>query len=170
MERNMAEQEKHLDPRLQIAQMVYDIRGMLLDIEMKIADIPHAEESAEDYSAVFTEATEGDYIAPLTPTHACPEGFGEDAYWDCIYQCWMQPNDIEDDEYNLSTNISTDACYDTIAGEWTESTEGDWSNCWEETMAWEGDEEETMTTAPEMTHEDSDTEVVPTTEPTKEEE
>lgn len=127
----MADTNKpNLDPRLKIEQMIYDIRGMLLDIEHTLGQIPHKEENVEDYSVVFVESTEGDYIHPETPTHPCPEGFGEEAYWDCIYQCWMQPNDMEEDEYNLSTNIDTDACYDPVAGEWIRTEEDDWSNDW----------------------------------------
>jgi|TARA_B110000259_G_scaffold188296_1_gene246322 hypothetical protein len=131
----MAVNDKYLDPRLKIEQMIYDIRGMLLDIEHTLGNIPHEAEALEDYSVVFTESTEGDYIHPETPTHPCPEGFGEDAYWDCIYQCWMMPNDIEEDEYNLSTNIDTDACYDAVANEWMRCEEDDWSNDWTAYMA-----------------------------------
>jgi len=131
----MAVNDKYLDPFLKIEQMIYDIRGMLLDIEHTLGNIPHEEEVLEDYSVVFTESTEGDYIHPETPTHPCPEGFGEDAYWDCIYQCWMMPNDIEEDEYNLSTNIDTDACYDAVANEWMRCEEDDWSNDWTAYMA-----------------------------------
>lgn len=131
----MAQNDKYLDPRLKIEQMIYDIRGMLLDIEHTLGNIPHEAEVLEDYSVVFTESTEGDYIHPETPTHPCPEGFGEDAYWDCIYQCWMMPNDIEEDEYNLSTNIDTDACYDAVANEWMRCEEDDWSNDWTAYMA-----------------------------------
>jgi hypothetical protein len=147
---------KHLDPRLKIEHLLYDIRGMLLDIEHTLGNIPHEEENVEDYSVVFVESTEGDYIHPETPTHPCPEGFGEDAYWDCIYQCWMQPNDMEEDEYNLATNIDTDACYDTVAGEWMRTEEDDWSNEYASYMAPIEEMEE------EMSHEE------PTTEPTTE--
>ena len=60
----MAVNDKYLDPRLKIEQMIYDIRGMLLDIEHTLGNIPHEAEALEDYSVVFTESTEGDYIHP----------------------------------------------------------------------------------------------------------
>jgi hypothetical protein len=133
-------EDKHLDPRLKITQTLYDIKGMLLDIEHSLGNIPHEEEKFEDYSIVYTPCTEGDYIHPETPTHECPEGFGEEAYWDCIYQCWMMPNSDDEDEYNLATNIDTDANYDVVADEWMRTEENDWSNTWTEHMNMEHDE------------------------------
>ena len=52
----MAVNDKYLDPRLKIEQMIYDIRGMLLDIEHTLGNIPHEAEAAEASRATIRAA------------------------------------------------------------------------------------------------------------------
>jgi hypothetical protein len=115
-----------LDPRIELANMVFEMREKLMEIEMKLWDIPHHEEPVAEYDAVFTAPAEGDYLHPMTPTHEKPEGFGMDAYWDECMQCWMEPTPYEWDEYNYCCNANCDVSYDMEANTWVEGE--DWSN------------------------------------------
>ena len=53
-----------LDPRIDLANMLFEMREKLNEIEMKLWEIPHHEEPVEEYEAVFTAPAEGDYMHP----------------------------------------------------------------------------------------------------------
>ena len=114
----------------EIMEMIHSVREQLSKLEMKLWEIPHHEEP-EQYDNVFVAPAVGDYLHPATPTHPCPEGLGEGAYWDECCQCWMAPNDYEWDEYNLFTNYHTDMTYLPEHGNvWVEESVNDWSNAY----------------------------------------
>lgn len=92
---------------------------------MKLSEIPH---DIEEYDMNFHGPCEGDYMHPDTPTHAKPEGFGDEAYWDAPCQVWMEPSQWEWDEHDMFGNAATDYCYDCETSEWDYSEEPDWSN------------------------------------------
>ncbi len=115
-----------LDPRIDLANMLFEMREKLNEIEMKLWEIPHHEEPVEEYEAVFTAPAEGDYMHPYTPTHEKPEGFSDMAYWDSCMQCWMEPTAWEWDEHNYCDNANCDISYDMTANTWVETQ--DWSN------------------------------------------
>ena len=114
-----------IDPRIEIYDMIWDISNKLNELTMKLSEIPH---EIEEYEMNFHMPCEGDYMHPDTPTHAKPEGFGEDAYWDAPMQVWMEPSQWEWDEHDMFGNGATDYCYDGDAEEWMWSEEPDWSN------------------------------------------
>lgn len=117
-----------LDPRQEIMEMIHGVRESLNALEMKLWEIPH-HEPVEEYEEVFVAPAVGDYMHPSTPTHPCPEGLGEGAYWDECCQCWMQPNEYEWDDSNLLTNYHTDMTYLPEHGNvWVEESTSDWSN------------------------------------------
>lgn len=117
-----------LDPRQEIMEMIHGVRESLNALEMKLWEIPH-HEPVEEYEEVFVAPAVGDYMHPSTPTHPCPEGLGEGAYWDECCQCWMQPNEYEWDDSNLLTNYHTDMTYLPEHGNvWVEESANDWSN------------------------------------------
>ena len=115
-----------LDPRIELANMLYEMKEKLNEIEMKLWTIPHHEEPVAEYEAVFTAPAEGDYLHPATPTHPAPEGFSETAYWDQVCQAWMEPTQYEWDEHNYCDNANADVSYDAVESTWTEGN--DWSN------------------------------------------
>lgn len=115
-----------LDPRIDLANMLHELREKLNLIEMKLWEIPHHAEPVEEYEAVFTAPAEGDYLHPLTPTHEKPEGFSDAAYWDDCVQCWMEPTVWEWDEYNYCDNANSSVSYDCEGNTWVEGS--DWSN------------------------------------------
>ena len=117
-----------LDPRQEIMEMIHGVRDSLNKLEMKLWEIPHHEEP-EQYQEVFVAPAVGDYMHPSTPTHPCPEGLGEGAYWDECCQCWMAPNELEWDDSNLFTNYHTDMTYLPDHGNvWVPESTNDWSN------------------------------------------
>ena len=117
-----------LDPRQEIMEMIHGVREQLNKLEMKLWEIPHHEEP-EQYAEVFVAPAVGDYMHPSTPTHPCPEGLGEGAYWDECCQCWMAPNEYEWDDSNLFTNYHTDMTYLPEHGNvWVPESANDWSN------------------------------------------
>ena len=132
-----------LDPRIELANMLYEMKEKLNEIEMKLWAIPHHEEPVAEYEAVFTAPAEGDYLHPATPTHPAPEGFSETAYWDEVCQAWMEPTQYEWDEHNYCDNANADVSYDAVESTWTEGN--DWSNDF--ASEWY-DFPETMETAP----------------------
>ncbi len=115
-----------LDPRIELSNMIWEMREKLNHIEMKLWEIPHHEEPVQEYEAVFTAPAEGDYLHPATPTHHKPEGFSDAAYWDECCQCWMEPTPYEWDEHNYVCNANCDVSYDSASTEWVEGE--DWSN------------------------------------------
>ena len=115
-----------LDPRIDLANMLHELREQLNKVEMKLWEIPHHEEPVEEYEAVFTAPAEGDYLHPYTPTHERPEGFSEEAYWDSCMQAWMEPTPYEWDEYNYCCNADCNTSYDCESNAWVEGN--DWSN------------------------------------------
>lgn len=115
-----------LDPRIDLANMLHELREQLNKVEMKLWEIPHHAEPVEEYEAVFTAPAEGDYLHPLTPTHEKPEGFSDAAYWDDCVQCWMEPTVWEWDEYNYCDNANSSVSYDCEGNTWVEGS--DWSN------------------------------------------
>jgi hypothetical protein len=114
-----------IDPRADIANLIYAIREQLVELEQKMMDIPHVE-PVETYDFTFNAPTTGDYLDPATPTHAKPEGFGDGAYWDIVCQAWMEPVSVEWDEYDYVYNCDTNTNYE--GGEWVETEHDDWSN------------------------------------------
>ena len=117
-----------LDPRMAIMDMIHDVREKLNAIEMNLWEIPH-QEPVETYDEVFVAPATGDYLHPLTPSHPCPEGLGEGAYWEECCQAWMVANDFPWDEYSLSTNYNTDMTYLPEHGNvWVSESTNDWSN------------------------------------------
>jgi hypothetical protein len=114
-----------IDPRADIANLIYSIREQLVELEQKMMDIPHVE-PVETYDFTFNAPTTGDYMDPATPTHAKPEGFGDGAYWDMVTQTWMEPVPVEWDEYDYVYNCDTNTNYE--GGEWVETEHDDWSN------------------------------------------
>ena len=58
-----------LDPRIDIANMLYELREKLNELECKLWEIPHHEEPVAEYDAVYTAPQSGDYMHPDTPTH-----------------------------------------------------------------------------------------------------
>jgi hypothetical protein len=114
-----------IDPRADIANLIYAIREQLVELEQKMMDIPHVE-PVETYDFTFNAPTTGDYLDPATPTHAKPEGFGDGAYWDIVCQAWMEPVPVEWDEYDYVYNCDTNTNYE--GGEWVETEHDDWSN------------------------------------------
>ena len=118
-----------LDPRQEIMEMIHSVREQLNKLEMKLWEIPHDDEPIALYTEVFVAPVVGDYLHPSTPTHQCPEGLGEGAYWDECCQCWMAPNEYEWDDSNLFTNYHTDMTYlPTDGNVWVEESVNDWSN------------------------------------------
>ena len=118
-----------LDPRQEIMEMIHGVREQLNKLEMKLWEIPHNEEPTLLYEEVFVPPVVGDYMHPSTPTHQCPEGLGEGAYWDECCQCWMAPNEYDWDDSNLFTNYHTDMTYLPEHGNvWVEESANDWSN------------------------------------------
>ena len=115
-----------LDTRIALANMIWEMREKLTQIEMKLWEIPHHEEPVEEYEAVFTAPAEGDYIHPMTPTHERPEGFSDAAYWDECCQCWMEPTSYEWDHHNYCDTANCDISYDMTANTWVDTQ--DWSN------------------------------------------
>ena len=115
-----------LDPRIDLANMLYELREKLNEVEMKLWEIPHHQEPVEEYEAVFTAPAEGDYLHPYTPSHEKPEGFSDEAYWDSCCQCWMEPTQWEWDEHNYCDNANTSISYDCTSSTWVEGS--DWSN------------------------------------------
>jgi hypothetical protein len=115
-----------LDPRLDIANMLYELREKLNELECKLWEIPHHQEPVEEYEAVFTAPKSGDYMHPDTPTHEKPEGFSDAAYWDSCCQCWMEPTQWDWDEYNYCDNANADISYNCESNSWVEGE--DWSN------------------------------------------
>lgn len=115
-----------LDPRIDLANMLHELREKLNEVEMKLWDIPHHAEPVEEYEAVFTAPAEGDYLHPLTPTHEKPEGFSDAAYWDECCQCWMEPTPYEWDEHNIYGNAHCDLSFECESNTWVEGA--DWSN------------------------------------------
>ena len=117
-----------LDPRQEIMEMIHGVRESLNALEMKLWEIPH-HEPVETYEEVFVAPVEGDYLHPSTPTHPCPEGLGEGAYWDECCQAWMAPNELPWDDSNLLTNYHTDMTYLPEHGNvWVPESTNDWSN------------------------------------------
>jgi hypothetical protein len=114
-----------MDPRIELENMIWEMREKLNQIEMKLWEIPHA---VETYEAPFVAPVEGDYMHPETPTHPCPVELGEEAYYDTACQGWMQPSEDEADEYNVYANMNTDMNFDTEANVWIEDATNDWSN------------------------------------------
>ena len=43
-----------LDPRIDLANMLHELREKLNEVEMKLWEIPHHAEPVEEYEAVFT--------------------------------------------------------------------------------------------------------------------
>ena len=115
-----------LDPRIDLANMLHELREKLNEVEMKLWEIPHHAEPVQEYEAVFTAPAEGDYMHPDTPTHDKPEGFSDAAYWDNTCQCWMEPTVWEWDEYNYCDNANTSVSYESESNTWVETN--DWSN------------------------------------------
>lgn len=115
-----------LDPRIDLANMLHELREKLNNIEMKLWEIPHHQEPVEEYDAVFTAPAEGDYLHPATPTHHKPEGFSDAAYWDECCQCWMEPTQWEWDTYNYCDNANASVSYECESNTWVEGS--DWSN------------------------------------------
>lgn len=115
-----------LDPRIDLANMLHELREKLNQIEMKLWEIPHHQEPVEEYEAVFTAPAEGDYLHPATPTHHKPEGFSDAAYWDECCQCWMEPTQWEWDTYNYCDNANASVSYECESNTWVEGS--DWSN------------------------------------------
>ena len=115
-----------LDPRIELANMLHELREKLNEVEMKLWEIPHHEEPVQEYEAVFTAPAEGDYMHPDTPTHDRPEGFSDAAYWDNCCQCWMEPTTWEWDEYNYCDNANSSISYESESNTWVEGN--DWSN------------------------------------------
>jgi len=114
-----------MDPRIELENMIWEVREKLNQIEMKLWEVPH---TVETYEAPFVAPVEGDYMHPETPTHPCPEELGEEAYYDTACQGWMQPTEDEADEHNLTANMNTDMNYDSEANVWVEDSTNDWSN------------------------------------------
>ena len=114
-----------MDPRIDVMNMIWEVREKLNQLEMKLWEIPH---TVETYEAPFVAPVEGDYMHPETPTHPCPVELGEEAYYDTACQGWMQPTADEHDEYNLTANMNTDMNYDCEANVWVEDSTNDWSN------------------------------------------
>jgi hypothetical protein len=115
-----------LDPRIDLANMLHELREKLNHIEMKLWEIPHHQEPVEEYEAVFTAPVQGDYLHPLTPTHEKPEAFSDAAYWDECTQCWMEPTTWEWDTYNYCDNANANVSYECESNTWVEGN--DWSN------------------------------------------
>ena len=115
-----------LDPRIELANLIFELREKLNRVEMKLWEIPHHAEPVETYDAVYSAPAEGDYMHPMTPTHHKPEGFSDMAYWDECYQCWMEPTPYEWDEHNYCGNTNCDLSYSMESNEWIEGE--DWSN------------------------------------------
>ncbi len=115
-----------LDPRIDLANMLHELREKLNNIEMKLWEIPHHQEPVETYEAVFTAPAQGDYLHPLTPTHEKPEAFSDAAYWDDCCQCWMEPTTMEWDTYNYCDNANASVSYECESNTWVEGN--DWSN------------------------------------------
>ena len=115
-----------LDPRIDLANMLHELREKLNNIEMKLWEIPHHQEPVEEYEAVFTAPAQGDYLHPATPTHHKPEGFSDAAYWDECCQCWMEPTQWEWDTYNYCDNANASVSYECESNTWVEGN--DWSN------------------------------------------
>jgi hypothetical protein len=115
-----------LDPRIDLANMLHELREKLNEVEMKLWEIPHHAEPVQEYEAVFTAPAVGDYMHPDTPTHDKPEGFSDAAYWDNCCQCWMEPTVWEWDEYNYCDNANTTVSYESESNTWVETS--DWSN------------------------------------------
>ena len=115
-----------LDPRIDLANMLHELREKLNEVEMKLWEIPHHAEPVQEYEAVFTAPAIGDYMHPDTPTHDKPEGFSDAAYWDNCCQCWMEPTVWEWDEYNYCDNANTAVSYESESNTWVETS--DWSN------------------------------------------
>ena len=130
-----------IDPRLEIMEMLHEMKQTMQQIEDKLAEIPREDEDTSEYDAHYVAPVEGDYMHPHTATHPCPEGFGSGAYWDHCLQCWMMPNRCEDDSLNLSTNMDPDMTWSEDEEDWVEQDEDDWSNEYE-TMWKEMDTEE----------------------------
>tara|TARA_B100000902_G_scaffold373034_1_gene400617 strand:- start:4886 stop:5455 length:570 start_codon:yes stop_codon:yes gene_type:complete len=122
-----------LDPRLDIENLIYDIRAKLMELEKKVYEIPHTE-LPDAYEFMFHAPTQGDYMHPATPTHEKPEGFGDEAYWDEVCQCWMEPTPYEWDEHNYCCNADTHSNYEN--GEWMYTEHDDWSNTWLDDHGW----------------------------------
>jgi len=114
-----------IDPRADIANLIYSLRKQLVELEQMMIDIPHVE-PVETYDFTFNAPTTGDYMDPATPTHAKPEGFGDGAYWDLVTQTWMEPVPVEWDENDYIYNCDTNTNYE--GGEWVETEHDDWSN------------------------------------------
>ena len=115
-----------LDPRIDLANMLHELREKINQVEMKLWEIPHHQEPVEEYEAVFTAPAEGDYLHPMTPTHEKPEGFSDAAYWDECCQCWMEPTQWEWDTYNYCDNANASVSYECESNTWVEGS--DWSN------------------------------------------
>jgi hypothetical protein len=114
------------DPRIEVMDMIWDIRNRLNDLEAIIANIPH---EVEEYDYPLHPPVEGDYMHPDTPTHPCPPDFGEDAYWDSGYQCWMMPSEWDWDQHDNYANMDTDMNWMPEDEEWMQDPEhDDWSN------------------------------------------
>ena len=142
-----------LDPRIEIMEMMHELRMLMMAMEEKISTIPHEAEPVEEYEHVYHAPVEGDYIHPMTPSHPCPEGFGEGAYWDEVYQCWMMPNHYEEDVCNLSTNLDTDMTWSSDNDSWEHMPENDWSNDYDVFMDEVEEMEEEMHEEAPMTEE-----------------
>lgn len=115
-----------LDPRIDLANMLHELREKLNEVEMKLWEIPHHAEPVEEYEAVFTAPAEGDYLHPDTPTHEKPEGFSDAAWWDSCMQAWMEPTPYEWDEYDYCGNADSNTSYESESNTWVEGN--DWSN------------------------------------------
>jgi|TARA_B110000908_G_scaffold145700_1_gene176173 hypothetical protein len=114
------------DPRIEVMDMIWNIRNQLNDLELKISEIPH---EVEEYDFPLHAPVDGDYMHPDTPTHPCPPEFGDDAYWDSGYQCWMMPSVWEWDEHDNYANMDTDMNWMPEDEEWMQSPDmDDWSN------------------------------------------
>jgi hypothetical protein len=122
-----------LDPRLEIENLIYDIRAKLIDLEHKVMEIPHSE-MPDAYEFMYHAPTSGDYMHSSTPTHEKPEGFGDGAYWDEVCQCWMEPTPYEWDEHNYCCNADTHSNFEN--GEWNYTEHDDWSNTWLDDHGW----------------------------------
>jgi len=56
-----------LDPRLEIENLIYDIRAKLIDLEHKVMEIPHSE-MPDAYELLYHAPTAGDYLPSSTAT------------------------------------------------------------------------------------------------------
>ena len=151
-----------LDPRIDLANMLHELREKLNEVEMKLWEIPHHEEPVQEYEAVFTAPAEGDYMHPDTPTHDRPEGFSDAAYWDNCCQCWMEPTVWEWDEYNYCDNANTSVSYESESNSWVETN--DWSNGYANDW-YEAPTTEFVETAHVEMHDEVNVETMPTDMP-----